>query len=110
VQKRKVGKPARIILVAVVYSMCVHTVVVCTAVHTSVDLRAGCCTAVCVVNVFALPLAAQVLRIVCSTCGTRQNYVKSGGSSVIFRYKNYARVSLECKRLIKELFTIENTV
>ena len=37
--------------------MCVHTAVVCTAVHTSVDLRAGCCTADCVVNVFALPLA-----------------------------------------------------
>ena len=34
--------------------MCVHTAVVCTAVHTSVDLRAGCCTADCVVNVFAL--------------------------------------------------------
>ena len=39
VQKRKVGKPARIILVAVVY-VCTHS---CTA-----------STAVCVVNVFAL--------------------------------------------------------
>ena len=54
VQKRKVGKPARIILVAVVY-VCTHS---CTAssvcIHKSVDLRAGCRTAVCVVNVFAL--------------------------------------------------------
>ena len=34
--------------------MCVHTAVVCTAVHTSVDLRAACCTADGVVHVFAL--------------------------------------------------------
>jgi hypothetical protein len=33
--------------------MCALTAVLCTAVHTSVDLRAGC-TADCVVNVFAL--------------------------------------------------------
>ena len=47
VQKRKVGKPARIILVAVVY-VCIHS----CSVHTHLQVCA--LVVVCVVNVFAL--------------------------------------------------------